>query len=51
MEQLVAAEIHRAPWNKGKFVGQKVPFKLKEIWRSAFAFSCMSELATLHSST
>ena len=21
-----------APWNKGKLVGQKAPFKLKEIW-------------------
>lgn len=23
---------HRAPWNKGKLVGQKTPLKLKEIW-------------------
>ena len=23
---------HREPWNKGKFVGPKAPFKLKEIW-------------------
>ncbi|MCX9158080.1 tyrosine-type recombinase/integrase [Niveibacterium sp. 24ML] len=23
---------HRAPWNKGKLVGQKVSFKLKEVW-------------------
>lgn len=23
---------HRDPWNKGKIVGQKPPFKLKEIW-------------------
>jgi hypothetical protein len=22
----------RPPWNKGKLVGQKAPFKLKEIW-------------------
>ena len=22
----------RAVWNKGKLVGQKTPFKLKEIW-------------------
>ena len=21
-----------SPWNKGKIVGQKTPFKLKEIW-------------------
>ena len=20
------------PWNKGKLIGQKAPFKLKEIW-------------------
>lgn len=24
--------VHRAPWNKGKIVGQKAPFKLKDIW-------------------
>jgi site-specific recombinase XerC len=23
---------HHEPWNKGKFVGQKAPFKLKDIW-------------------
>lgn len=23
---------HHEPWNKGKLVGQKAPFKLKEIW-------------------
>jgi len=23
--------IHREPWNKGKLVGQKAPFKLKDI--------------------
>ena len=23
---------HREPWNKGKFVGQKAPLRLKEIW-------------------
>lgn len=23
---------HRDPWNKGRIVGQKVPFKLKDIW-------------------
>jgi integrase len=32
MEQFVAATAHRAPWNKGKLVGQKAPFKLREIW-------------------
>ena len=23
---------YREPWNKGKIVGQKAPFKLKDIW-------------------
>src|SRR6478672_9284727 len=23
---------HREPWNKGKIVGQKTPFKVKDIW-------------------
>jgi hypothetical protein len=34
----------RQPWNKGKLVGQKNPFKLKEIWairiRLLFASRC-----------
>lgn len=24
--------VHRALWNKGKIVGQKAPFKPKDIW-------------------
>ncbi len=24
--------IHREPWNKGKLVGQKAPFEIKDIW-------------------
>ena len=27
-----ANAVHREPWNKGKIVGQKAPFKLEEIW-------------------
>ncbi|TBR75407.1 MAG: integrase [Burkholderiaceae bacterium] len=27
-----ADTIHREPWNKGKTVGQKAPFKPKDIW-------------------
>jgi site-specific recombinase XerC len=27
-----AKATHREPWNKGKIVGQKAPFKLKDIW-------------------
>jgi hypothetical protein len=28
----VANAAHREPWNKGRIVGQKAPFKLKDIW-------------------
>ena len=28
---VMAADSSRDPWNKGKLVGQKAPFKLKEI--------------------
>jgi len=28
----VANRVHREPWNKGKIVGQKAPFKIKDIW-------------------
>lgn len=31
MESLTVS-IPRPPWNKDKLVGQKRPFKLKEIW-------------------
>ena len=27
-----ANALHREPWNKGKIVGQKAPFKVKDIW-------------------
>jgi hypothetical protein len=26
------ATVHHEPWNKGKIVGQKAPFELKDIW-------------------
>jgi hypothetical protein len=32
MEKVTSATTTREPWNKGKLVGQKTPFKLKEIW-------------------
>jgi hypothetical protein len=32
MENAHCTMISREPWNKGKLVGQKSPFKLKEIW-------------------
>lgn len=30
--EAVANSVHHEPWNKGKIVGQKAPFKLKDIW-------------------
>ena len=27
-----SSSVHHEPWNNGKIVGQKAPFKLKEIW-------------------
>jgi hypothetical protein len=32
METINSATSIRIPWNKGKLVGQKAPFKLKKIW-------------------
>jgi hypothetical protein len=32
MEHTHCATTIREPWNKGKLVGQKARFKLKEIW-------------------
>jgi hypothetical protein len=32
VEYLSNARSSREPWNKGKLVGQKAPFTLKEIW-------------------
>lgn len=32
MESKESTSTARPPWNKGKIVGQKTPFKLKEIW-------------------
>ena len=32
MDTATETRIHREPWNKGKLVGQKAPFKLKDIW-------------------
>jgi len=32
MESIETATNRRVPWNKGKLVGQKAPFKSKDIW-------------------
>ena len=45
METIKSATSIRVPWNKGKFVGRKAPFKLKEIW--AIRVRLRAWLATL----
>ena len=37
----------RQPWNKGKSVGQKAPFKLKEIWAFRFRLQMESRVREL----
>lgn len=32
MHQNIELKPKQTPWNKGKIIGQKLPFKLKEIW-------------------
>jgi integrase len=32
MEIIYRASVQRAPWNKGKLVGQKAPLKQREVW-------------------
>ena len=46
-----AQVISRAPWNKGKLVGQKAPFKPKDIWTMRARFQMQQrtpELALLN---
>ena len=38
---------HREPWNKGKIVGQKAPFKLKDIWALRVRFQMESRVREL----
>ncbi len=33
MDDSVEITYGRAPWNKGKLIGQKLPLKQREIWR------------------
>jgi integrase len=44
MEHSHCATTIREPWNKGKLVGQKAPFKLKDIW----AIRVRLQLASRH---
>ena len=32
MDHAIVAAAQRAPWNKGRLVGQKLPLRLREIW-------------------
>src|SRR6186997_1028740 len=42
-----ANAIHREPWNKGKIIGQKAPFKLQEIWALRVRFHMESRIREL----
>ena len=44
--QIITSE-HREPWNKGKLVGQKAPFKLKEIWTNRVRLQLADRLRDL----
>ena len=39
--------VHREPWNKGKIVGQKAPFKLKDIWALRVRFQMENRVREL----
>ena len=38
---------HREPWNKGKIVGQKAPFKLRDIWALRVRFQMENRIREL----
>jgi hypothetical protein len=39
--------VSRAPWNKGKIVGQKAPFKPKDIWALRVSFQIENRIREL----
>ena len=47
METIALTPTTREPWNKGKLVGQKFPFKLKEIWAIRVRLQMMSRCRDL----
>jgi integrase len=47
METIALTASTREPWNKGKLVGQKTPFKLKEIWAIRVRLQMMSRCRDL----
>jgi len=47
MESANAAVDRRAPWNKGKLIGQKPPLKLREIWAIRMRLQMVSNIREL----
>ncbi len=47
METIALTATTREPWNKGKLVGLKSPFKLKEIWAIRVRLQMMSRCRDL----
>ena len=45
--ETVANVAHREPWNKGKIVGQKAPFKLRDIWAHRVRFQMENRVREL----
>ena len=45
--ETVANVARREPWNKGKIVGQKAPFKLRDIWALRVRFQMENRVREL----
>ncbi len=45
--EIVANVAHRAPWNMGQIVGQKAPFKLRDIWALRVRFQMQNRVREL----
>ena len=43
----IAKTSHREPWNKGEIVGEKAPFKTKDIWALRVRLQIDSRLGEL----
>ena len=43
----VCNAVHRVPWNKGKIVGQKAPFNLRDIWALRVCFQTENRVREL----
>ncbi len=49
--EAVGNTTQREPWNKGKIIGQKAPFKPKDIWALRVRFQIEGLFGNLRSST